>query len=63
MEDAFHHHHDIAWFAMETVHRRQKRSLDTRAADQQHNVAFNDPRFPDQWHLVNEIVKNYLLTL
>ncbi|XP_076457418.1 proprotein convertase subtilisin/kexin type 7-like [Babylonia areolata] len=43
-EAALHQHHDVAWFTMETVHRRQKRSM-----------VFNDPAFRNQWHLVNHV--------
>ncbi|KAL8592817.1 hypothetical protein ACOMHN_045971 [Nucella lapillus] len=43
-EGSLHRHPDVAWFSMETVHHRQKRA-----------VVFNDPAFPNQWHLVNHV--------
>lgn len=44
METALENHHDVAWFNIETVHRRQKRA-----------ISFNDPAYPQQWHLVNRV--------
>ncbi|KAJ8369050.1 hypothetical protein SKAU_G00090780 [Synaphobranchus kaupii] len=37
-------HPDVAWHSQEQLLRRAKRSL-----------AFNDPRYPKQWHLHNEV--------
>ncbi|XP_070203625.1 uncharacterized protein [Littorina saxatilis] len=44
VEASLHGHHDVAWFNMEAVHHRQKRSL-----------TFNDPALIKQWHFVNTV--------
>lgn len=42
VEASLHGHHDVAWFNVEAVHHRQKRSL-----------TFNDPALIKQWHFVS----------